>query len=240
MGLLTLSSFYLVFFLVGLGYAVIAVLMGQLLGGHDTDAGSDVAGHEAGGHEAGGHDFDHDFDHDAAIDAGADAGGDMDVDHDVGGDHEAPGDHDLGDIDAGDGMPTISPLSPVTLATFATSFGGVGLILDKAHMPALVSFPVAGASGFVIATGVFYLFYKVFSITQSTSSVAERHTINRRADVITPIPAGGIGEIAYVLGGRRFNAPARSEDGEEVGSGTAVVIVRKAGTIFVVKRAAED
>jgi hydrogenase expression/formation protein HypD len=35
-------------------------------------------------------------------------------------------------------MPHISPLSPVTIATFVTSFGGAGLILDKAGLPALI------------------------------------------------------------------------------------------------------
>ena len=237
---LTLSSFYLVFFFVGLGYAVIAVLMGQLMGGSDTDAGHDVGGHEAGGHEAGGHDFDHDFDHDAAIDAGADAGAGMDHDFDHDADHDGGGYHDAGDVDVGDGMPTISPLSPVTVATFATSFGGVGFVLNKANLPAFVSFPVAGASGFVVAVGVFYLFYKVFSITQSTSSVAERHTINRRAEIITPIPENGVGEIAYILGNRRFNAPARSDGGAAIPSGTSVIIARKDGTIFVVRPVEEE
>jgi membrane protein implicated in regulation of membrane protease activity len=226
MGQFTLFHLYLIFFLLGLGYATIAVLMGQLLGGHE--AAHDVGGHEAGGHEIGGHDVDHDFGHDVGgHEAGADA------DHDFG-DHDAGHDHAVADVDMGEAMPTLSPWSPVTIATFATAFGGTGLILDKIGMPALVSVPIAGGSGFVIAFGVFYLFYRVFSITQSTSSVSVRYAVGKHADVITPIPVGGVGEIAYVLGGRRFNVAARSEGNTAIPTGSNVIVSRiKGGSHYV-------
>ena len=238
----TLFHFYLIFFLLGLGYATVAVLMGQLLGGHEHGdvGGHEAGGHEAGGHEAGGHDFDHGGD---VADAGAADVGDVDAgDVETGDiDHgEADTDHGMADVDAGDAMPNISPLSPVTIATFSTSFGGIGAVLAKAGLPGWVSFPAAGGAGFVIAVGVFYLFYRVFSITQSTSGVSARHTIGRRAEVITPIPENGVGEIAYVLGGRRFNAPARTEDGHAIRSGASVVISRKVGGIFHIEESVEE
>ncbi len=240
MGDFTLFHFYLIFFLLGLGYAVVAVVMGQLMGGGETA--------EAGTAEAAGGDVDFDV---GDVDIGDVDVGDVDVaeagDFDAGADAEAAeagadagGEAGGADVDVGEAMPGISPLSPVTIATFATSFGGVGVILDKAMLPGWVSVPIAGGSGFVVAAGVFYLFYRVFSMTQSTSSVATRHTVGRQAKVITAIPADGTGEVAYVLGGRRFNAPARAADGEPLPGGTAVVIQRmEAGVCYVRKSAVE-
>lgn len=239
----TIFHFYLIFFLLGLGYAIIAVVMGQIMGGHEA----------SGDAEAGG-------DWDAGADAGVEVAGDVDVsgDFDAAGDVEAAGDMDAGgDVDAGadaeaageggvaeagmaEAMPEISALSPVTIATFATSFGGSGVILDKVGLPAFASVPFAAGSGFAIAVGVFYLFHKIFSVTQSTSTVSERSAIGRQAEVITPIPEGGIGEIAYVLGGRRFNAAARTEDGHVISSGASVVTLRKVGGTFYVRESAVE
>lgn len=189
----TLFHLYLIFFLLGLGYAVIAVLMGQILGGHE-------AGHDAGGD---GH----------------------------------AGEHGEGGVEAHvAGMPTIAPLSPVTVATFATAFGGVGLVFERLRIPGVLSVPAAAAVGVGIAAAVFYLFFRVFRATQATSGVAVRQAVGRPAEVITAIPEKGLGEIAYVLGGRRFNAAARSEDGAAVPARATVTIVGREGAVFRVRR----
>jgi hypothetical protein len=54
------------------------------------------------------------------------------------------------------------------------------------------------------------------------------------ATVITPIPQQGVGEIAYVHGGSRYTAPARSESGCAVTGGQTVKINRIVGTQFYV------
>jgi membrane-bound ClpP family serine protease len=54
------------------------------------------------------------------------------------------------------------------------------------------------------------------------------------ATVITPIPANGVGEIAYVQAGTRYSAPARDERGAPVANGQTVKIVRIVGTQFYV------
>lgn len=204
----TLFHLYLIFFFLGLGYATIAVLLGQLVGGHEGDA----AGHEAG-HGAAGHD---------TIDHGAGHGT---ADHG----------HAAGDVSTSEPMPVLSPWSPVTIATFITAFGGTGIILHKMGQPAYISIPAAGVSGFVIAICVFYMFYYVFKITQSTSSVSVRHAVGQPAEVLASIPADGLGEIAYVLGGRRFNASARSSDGKTIPAGKPVVICHVSGGCHYVK-----
>jgi hypothetical protein len=54
------------------------------------------------------------------------------------------------------------------------------------------------------------------------------------ATVITPIPANGVGEIAYVQAGSRYSAPARDEHGATVATGQTVKIVRIVGSQFYV------
>jgi len=226
MGTFGLFHVYLLFFLLGLGYATVAILMGQLLGGGEHGGGHDVGG----GQDVGGHD----------LHVGGDGGAGHDV-H-VGG-HEADhGDagHGHGGLDAGVGeaMPSISPLSPVTVATFATSFGGVGLVLEKVGLPGALSIPVASASGLAVAGMVFYVFFLVFRVTQSSSGVSPRQSLGKEAEVITAIPEKGAGEIAYVLGGRRFTAPARTEDGHPIPQTASVVIVRITRGAYFVRESA--
>lgn len=193
----TIFHFYLVFFLLGIGYAVVAVLLGQVIGDHGNGGGAAGTTHLTGGEHSGGHPL----------------GGDV----------------------GGESMPTISPLSPVTIATFATAFGGTGLVLDRIGLPGFLSVLLAAAAGGMIAAAIFYLFYRVFRRTQSTSGVSARQAIGREAEVIVTIPENGVGEIAYVLGGRRFNAPARAEDGTGLQCRSSVVIVSRTGAVFVVR-----
>jgi hypothetical protein len=52
--------------------------------------------------------------------------------------------------------------------------------------------------------------------------------------VITPIPAGGIGEVAAIVKGQRFSGPAREQDGREVPRGAHVRVKAMVGTTLVV------
>jgi hypothetical protein len=46
------------------------------------------------------------------------------------------------------------------------------------------------------------------------------------ARIVSPIRAGGVGEIVYTKAGTRFTAGARSVDGEAIPKGAEVVILR--------------
>ena len=134
------------------------------------------------------------------------------------------------------GMPGVSPISPTTLASFITAFGGFGMIFSKIELtrPAWVSAPLAALAGLAIAAGVFFLFNALFSKTQSSSESRVATLVGMSATVISPIPQQGVGEIAYVQGGSRYTAPARSESGAAVSSGQTVKINRIVGTNFYV------
>ena len=135
------------------------------------------------------------------------------------------------------GMPGISFFSPTVLASFVTSFGAFGLIFTRIPLTSSVwaSAPLAAAGGAGVAWGVFLLFNAMFKGTQSSSESRVGSLVGQTASVITPIPAQGVGEIAYVQGGTRYTAPARAESGQLIGNGQTVRITRVVGTQFHVQ-----
>ena len=76
---------------------------------------------------------------------------------------------------------------------------------------------------------------KLFRAIQSSSEVRVANLIGRTAEVITPIPENGVGEISYEVGGTRMSAPARTVNGKPVGRAALVKIKRVAGTTYYVK-----
>ena len=212
----TLFHFYLLCFFIGFFYAIVSGILSGVFGGADADAsGADV---DVGGADVdiGGHDIDiggHDID----------AGG-----HDV----------DAGGADIDSGGLHLSPLSPVTIAMFTSSFGALGAILTK-FSPQLgipVTLGIAIVSGIVIAGATMYFFYRLFRSTQESSEARVSDIIGLDAEVITAIPAEGFGEIAYIARGTRFNSTARSIDGKDVPRNATVKIRRMVGSVCYVKR----
>jgi membrane protein implicated in regulation of membrane protease activity len=152
------------------------------------------------------------------------------------GDHVAgSGGHVEAGADSSD-APGISIFSPTIIASFITAFGGFGLIFtqfQKTSSPA-VSAPLSLVGGLIVA-GVLLLFLRmVFRHTQSSSESHVAQLIGAEANVITPIPENGVGEIAYVVGGTRYSAPARAENNVSVPNGQMVKITRIVGSQFYV------
>jgi amino acid transporter len=134
------------------------------------------------------------------------------------------------------GMPGLSPFSPTTICSFLTAFGGFGMIFSsiEATRNVWVSMPLSLLGGVIIAGAVLWVFGYIFHKTQSTSEGHIGLLVGQDATVISPIPQQGVGEIAYVQGGSRYTAPARTESGCAVGSGQTVKINRITGTQFYV------
>ncbi|MEO7414369.1 MAG: sigma-70 family RNA polymerase sigma factor [Opitutaceae bacterium] len=144
---------------------------------------------------------------------------------------------DAGHAEAGFGtsdMPGFEPVGPTTIATFITAFGGIGMVLNQSDSVHRFSGFLAAVGALAIAALVGWGFALVFRWAQSSSEgrVAEVHGLT--ATVITPIPPGSVGEIAYVQSGTRYSAPARSENGAPFANGAVVKITRVVGTQFYV------
>ena len=154
--------------------------------------------------------------------------------HETGG-HEGAGGHAEAGINQD--MPGFSLLSPTAIAAFVTAFGGFGMVFSKIERTSSpwFSLPLSGLSGVVVAGLVVLLFRAIFRHTQSSSEAQVARLAGTTGTIITPIPVNGVGEIAYVNGGSRYTAPARSVSGAEIGSGKVVKISRIVGSQFYVE-----
>lgn len=134
-------------------------------------------------------------------------------------------------------MPGMSIFSPTVLATFITAFGAFGLIFTQfeATKRDAISAPLSVLCAGIVA-GIFYKFLGYLFAHSQGSSESHIATIGgTTASVISPIPENGVGEIAYVVGGTRYTAPARMENGASVANGKLVKITRVVGTQFYVE-----
>jgi membrane protein implicated in regulation of membrane protease activity len=199
-----LTIAYIAFAVFGSGYIVFAAFMGQL-----SDIGGDH-GH-AGGHDAGGHE--------AAGDYGVDGGG-----HGVAKAADA--------VASSFHFPFFSPLA---LSTLFASIGAYGLIAQFGlrvgeGASLLISVPAA----FATAYGVTYASWRLVASSRGSTTIKVGEFAGASGEVITPIPAGGVGEVAAIVGGQRFTAPAREVEGKAVPRGAHVSVVRMTGSTLVV------
>ncbi|MFH0793033.1 MAG: NfeD family protein [bacterium] len=158
------------------------------------------------------------------------------------------GDHDFGmdghvDAAAGGldhGALHFSPLSPAVLATFLATFGGMGMISIEVFKvgPAfsiLISLFVAIGIAFLVFLG----FDFIFSHTQASTNVSASDFLDKEADVTTPIPENGYGEIVVVNGLARMNLPARSVDGKPINKHETVIVTKMLGNSVLVRRSTD-
>jgi membrane protein implicated in regulation of membrane protease activity len=144
--------------------------------------------------------------------------------------------HGGADFSAAPDAPAISPLSPAVLATFVTTFGGVGVITHSMfRFPLLLSLPVSFASGLAVGGVVFIVFYRLFQTVQASSEVSMAAVVGLEAEVTVAIPKEGIGQIAYVSQGGRFTSPARSEEAVEIPRHASVRISKVVGNTYYVR-----
>jgi membrane-bound ClpP family serine protease len=156
------------------------------------------------------------------------------------GGHDAGGVGTGGHAEAGydhSGVPGVSFFSPTVIACFITAFGACGLILShiEGTQSVWISAPISAVAGALMALVAFLIFNWMFRQTQSSSESRVASLVGQVASIITPIPANGVGEIAYVQGGTRYTAPARTEDGAPVTAGRPVRITRVVGTQYFVE-----
>jgi membrane protein implicated in regulation of membrane protease activity len=166
---------------------------------------------------------------------------DIDVPHiDLPGDVDIPDSHvDIGHADVGSfdhGAIEVSPLSPITIAAFITSFGGVGIVTTQLFgVKPEISLLWATLGGFVAGGAVYLVYGRLLVGMQASSEVRAGELGGIVGQVITPITAGGVGEIIYVAKGSRISSPARSVSGQAIPRGTVVTIERMVGRTALVR-----
>ncbi len=152
------------------------------------------------------------------------------------------GGHDIGpvhlDVGAGAGHPEtqVPSLSPITVASFVTAFGAFGLIaLGLFETTARWSLAWAAGGGLVVAVIAHFAFGYFLIAPQGSSEVKLKDIVGVVAEVITPIPADSVGEVAFVAQGGRMTYTAKSATGTLIARGTTVVIEKVVGGVAVVR-----
>ncbi|MEM9594546.1 MAG: NfeD family protein [Acidobacteriota bacterium] len=124
-----------------------------------------------------------------------------------------------------------SPVSGTTLATFVTGFGGGGVF--SKHLLGLspvATMLAATATGLLLAGAAFAVLDFLFARTQGGSEYRADDVAGKTAEVITSLPAGGTGEVAYVIKGQRERASAKAIDGSAIPKGSRVTVVQMVGS----------
>jgi membrane protein implicated in regulation of membrane protease activity len=202
----TLNCVYFALFFVGLGYAIFIAITGGLSDVDMPDVDIDVPQ--------------------------IDLPGDVDipgVDIQIGGADLAAGGLEAPDV-------SVSPISPITIATFITVFGGVGVIsIQLFEVSPGMSLVISLLSG-VACSGLMYLFYSQFLIrSQGSSEVRRGELVGLEAEVTVPIGENAMGQVTYLTKSGRMSSMARSADGEPIPRGRSVEIVRTIGPQVLVK-----
>ena len=212
-----LTTVYWLCFGLGLVYVVVSAALGAISHGlegadaeHDFDAGGhdlDASGHEfdVGSFDVGDVDTDLDVDFDA--DAGELASADLSMDSGVETGHVDGAVHGA-DYDT-HVMPSFSPFSPLSIAGFLAAFGGAGLVATGLEAHPLVALGIATGGGLVMGYLLYMLIGKFLFSMQGSSEAHQADMLGLEAEVLTPVEHGMSGEIAYILDGTRYTAPAR-------------------------------
>lgn len=208
----TLNCIYLALFFVGVGYALFIVITGGL---------SDISMP----------DVDIDVPH-------IDLPGNVDIpgaDIHVGGPEALSGGLDTPDV-------SVSPLSPITVATFVTVFGGIGVLsLQFFEVDPKLSLVFATVGGLACAA-LMFLFYSQFLIrSQASTEVRLSELIGLQAEVTVPIGETTIGQVSYYTKAGRMSSMARAVGDIAIPRGHSVQIVRTIGNQVLVRPiSAED
>jgi membrane protein implicated in regulation of membrane protease activity len=140
----------------------------------------------------------------------------------------------VGGIDAPD--VSVSPLSPITIATFVTTFGGVGVLCTTLfEIDPRLSLLIATASALLTA-GIMYAFVSQFLVrSQASSELRRSELVGLDAEVTVPIGEDSTGQVTYLTKSGRMSSMARSIDNQPVPRGRFVKIVRTVGYQVLVR-----
>ena len=202
----TLNCVYFALFFIGLGYAIFIAITGGLSDIDMPNVDVDVPQ--------------------------IDLPGDVDIpgaDIHIGGADVAAGGIDAPDV-------TVSPLSPITIATFVTVFGGTGVItIQLFSVSPGISLVISILTGLVSGGGM-YLFYSQFLIrSQGSSELLYGELIGLEAEVTVPIGENATGQVTYLTKSGRMSSMARAVDGRPIPRGRSVEIVRTIGPQVLVR-----
>jgi membrane protein implicated in regulation of membrane protease activity len=227
----TLVTIYWLCFGAGLLYVLIAGALGAVSHGAHALGGQGVP--DAAGSDSG-----------ASAEA-FDAHGELshggiesaDLDHDETSGHAGHGAHiDAHESPAQQAGLEYSPFSPLPIAGTLCGFGGGGLIASGLGWALPLSLLGALGGGALASVLLWLIIGKLMYSMQGSSEGHVADMLGIEATVLTPVETDASGEIAYILDGTRYTAPARLLGEGRVAQHETVRIRRMKDNIVYVER----
>ena len=139
----------------------------------------------------------------------------------------------LGMVDSGAGTP--APFQPIILALFATTFGGIGLILYPI-MLFWVAIIFAGLAGIFVSFIIWRLLLVPLRKFQSTTVHDRSKLVGHKALVSESILEGAYGKITYTINDKIVSGPAKAKGGSIIKKGSTVEIIAIEKASYVVEQ----
>lgn len=130
---------------------------------------------------------------------------------------------------------TISPLKPITIVSFITMFGGVGIMGNYYGLSEIFTFILAVILGIMVSFTLYRFVVVPLYKAQNTGAVSQDKLIGMKAIVISPILENGFGVISYVVNGNKYNAPAQHISKKSILQGEDVIIYEIKNNVFYVQ-----
>jgi membrane protein implicated in regulation of membrane protease activity len=125
--------------------------------------------------------------------------------------------------------------SPLAIATLFGALGGFGLIAKYGlEVGDAASLAIAGPAALATSYAVTYASWRVVRSSSGSSEIRAQEITGTIGEVITPIPAGGLGEVSTMVRGQRFTAAAREASGGALPRGTVVTVEQFGGSTLIV------
>ncbi len=144
----------------------------------------------------------------------------------------------LGDGHAGHahGGESVSPFTVGSVLAFLTWFGGVAYLARNGLGIVGVLAILLGMGAGVVGGWIVYRVLRVLAMHDDAIDPEVERAAMAFGQVLTPIRAGGTGEIVYQNRGVRQTVPARAVDQDGIPAGAEVVVLQRVGGFALVQR----
>lgn len=140
------------------------------------------------------------------------------------------------DMDGDFPMSTVSPLKPIIIVSFITTFGGIGMLGYHWAWGPIKTFLAALLSGILIAAILYKgVIVPLYRVEAGSLAVKRENLIGSKAEVINAIVENGCGKISYIANQNKYTGTAKSITGLRIDQNRQVKIVKIEENIFYVK-----
>ena len=123
---------------------------------------------------------------------------------------------------------TLSFIKPSVVSSFLVVFGIVGILLEVGGVLSafpMINFGIAFFAGFITCLALNHFILIPLRKLENTSAADRQMLVGLEAQVIEKIPQGGYGKISFSINDNKHNAPAKSEDGNQIERHSSVEII---------------